>query len=446
MTAPAEIVGPVPEASLDPVAPPPGSLLSAMLDDPDALVYFLLNVGDGDTQLLLLPPDSNDHKRRLVIVDVATPGKLPALLDALHAVQVPNPHSPDKEIPLIEVPGTPGQIRLLVATHPHFDHIGGMTDLLKRYNGPTGCIDQFWEPGYIFTTPSYINLMVALEESSAWIRWLQPTAGTRLTLDAVRLTVLGPGIGLRNRFDTYGVGINDASITIMLEYPASQLFSQPAGGRKDRRIAPQPSRRLLLGADAQFTSWAQTTMDFPALQQSQNPELARELRAAQGKDFLTADLFKISHHASKHGINLELLERVGAPIALVSSVAGGGKYGFPHALAMDAAREARQATTTKGLARDSDQQLGIHVTGSVMEGGAAAGSIAAVISRVSGRPIRLFRMGDAPRSPVDLGVAREVLPIKPAEAKSGGAKPGGAKPGGAKPGGAKSGGTTPPGS
>ncbi|HEV2887770.1 MAG TPA: MBL fold metallo-hydrolase [Jatrophihabitans sp.] len=428
MTAPAvDVVGLVPEASLDPVAAAPGSLLSAIAQDPDALVYFLLNVGDGDTQLLLLPPDSNDHVRRLVIVDVATPGKLPALIEALHAAG------------LIEAPGTAGQIRLLVATHPHFDHIGGMTDLLKRYNGPSGCIDQFWEPGYIFTTPSFHNLMVTLE-SSPWIRRLQPTAGTRLTLDWVRLTVLGPGIGLRNRFDTYGVQINDSSITIMIDYPASQLFAQPATGpRKNRRAAPQPSRRLLLGADAQFTSWAQTTVDFPALQQSHDPALAKELRAARGKDYLTADLFKISHHASKHGINLELLERVGAPIALVSSVAGGGKYGFPHQLAMDAAREARQATTTKGLARDSDQQLGIYVTGSELDSGAPAGSIAAVVSRVSGRPIRLFRLGDAPRAPVDLAAAREVRATKPAKAKPTKAEPGRAEPTKAEP--AKAGGT-----
>jgi hypothetical protein len=233
----------------------------------------------------------------------------------------------------------------------------------------------------------------------------------------------------------------------MVDYPASQLFAQPSEGpRKNRRSAPQPTRRLLLGADAQFTSWAQTTVDFPALQQSHNPALAQELRAAQGKDYLTADLFKISHHASKHGINLELLERVAAPIALVSSVAGGGKYGFPHGLAMDAAREARQATTTKGLARESDQQLGIHVTGSELDSGAPAGSIAAVISRVSGRPIRLFRLGDAPRSPVDLSAAREVLPVKPAKPKPAATKSAATKSAGTKPAATKSAGTKPAGS
>lgn len=400
----AAVVGPVPDASLAGPEAEPGSLVNAISADPDALVYFLVNVGDGDMQLLLLPPDSSDHIRRLVIVDVATPGKLPKLLEALHAVQVNGTN-------LIEPPGAAGQIRLLVATHPHFDHIGGMTDLINRYNDPNPsvapCIDQFWEPGYFFPTPSFHNLMATLE-SSPRIRRLQPSAGTVMTLDSVRFTVMGPGVGLRNRFDTYGVEINDSSVTLMVDFPANPLFAQPTGTRVDRRAALAPSRRLLLGGDAQFTSWSQATVDFPDLQQAQNDVLAKELRAARGRDYLAADLIKISHHASKHGVNIELLERVGASITLVSSVAGGGRYGFPHLLAMEAIREARQATTTKGTLRKSDQELGIHVTGSKLDSGSAAGSIAVVVPRVAGRPLRLFRFGDTPSGDIDLAAAREV--------------------------------------
>lgn len=396
--ATAPVVGPVPEATLGPAEPAPGALLNAISADPNALVYFLLNVGDGDTQLLLLPPDSGDGKRRLVIVDVATAGKLPALIEALHTAG------------LIEPPGSPGQIRLLVATHPHYDHIGGMSDLLERYNGPSGCIEQFWDPGYYFPTPSFHTLMAQLE-TSPWVRRLQPTSGTALYLDSVQITALGPGIGLRNRFDTYGVGINDASITLMVTYPAAAIYTEPDPNspRMNRRTVTGRPRRLLLGGDAQFTSWAQTTIDFPALAQEQNPALAQELRAAQGTDYLTADVFKISHHASKHGVTLELLERVGAPVALVSSVAGGGKYGFPHLLAIEAAREARQATTTTNTPRGSDQQLGIHVTGALLgTTGQPCGSIAVVVPSNPGQRPKLFRLMDRPTPKIDLKDARAV--------------------------------------
>jgi glyoxylase-like metal-dependent hydrolase (beta-lactamase superfamily II) len=407
------VLAPVTAKTVKPAAAPPGALVQAVLDDPTALVYFLVNVGDGDTQLLLLPPDSNDDLRRLVVVDVATAGKLPALIEALHAVQLPS--APGEDRRLIEAPGSPGQIRLLVATHPHADHIGGMCDLLRRYNNAGGCIDQFWEPGYFFPSPTFHQLMTQLE-TSPWIRRLQPTSGTTCYFDTVKITVLGPGVGLRTRFDTYGVDVNDASITLMVEYPAVQMYAEtdPGRDRQNRRMISRRNWRLLLGADAQFTSWAQATVDFPDLKQTQNPVLAKELDAARSnRDYLSADVFKLSHHASKHGVSLELMERAGASYTLVSSVSGGGSYNFPHALAMDAAREARQAIAKSGARRQTDHDLGIHATGGVLAGRAQQplGSIAVLIPqhpRPTGR-LRLFRLLDEPRARIDLAGAREVV-------------------------------------
>lgn len=404
-TKSAPVVGPVPEATLSPPAPPPGPLLQALSNDPQAMLYFLLNVGDGDTQLVLLPPDSGDGIRRLLVVDVATPAKLPALIEALH--NSPDPAHPERS--LIEAPGSPGQIRLLVATHPHYDHIGGMSDLLEHYNGPNGCIDQFWDPGYYVPTPPFHHVMTQLE-ASPWVRRLQPTSGTSLYLDTVQVTALGPGIGLRNRFDTYGVAINDSSITLMITFPAAGIYAEPdlRVDRSNRRAIDTHSHRLLLGGDAQFTSWAQATTDFPALAQEQNHVLAEELSAARGKDYLKADLFKLSHHASKHGINLELLERVGASTALVSSVAGGGRYGFPHLLAMEAAREARQATASSGDARQRDDELGIHITGSLTDSGLACGSIAVLVPSNPNGQLQLFRLMDSASANINLNSARAV--------------------------------------
>jgi hypothetical protein len=433
------VLQPVDPKVVAPAGAGAGALIQAIVDEPDALVYFLLNVGDGDTQLLLLPPDSNDGVRRLVVVDVATTKKLPDLIETLHEVDVPHGNGVKR---LIQRPGAPGQIRLVVATHPHFDHIGGMGELLSKYNGlhsrraappkpdsedgtirnhedvitpyaSDACIDQFWEPGYFFPSPSFHKLMAELE-ISPWIRRLQPTSGTTTYLDSVKVTVIGPGIGLRSRFDTYGVEINDASLTLMLEYPASRIYTESDvsdANRLNRRAVRARSRRLLLGGDAQFTSWAQAAVDFPDMRNTQNPVLARELRAARGRDHLASDVFKMSHHASKHGINLELMERVNAKHVLISSTGGGGRYGFPHALAMDAAREARQASTTSGAARLTDHVLGIHCTGAVLDDAThtSLGSIAMLVPRQASKQLRIFRLMDETEELIDLSKAREVV-------------------------------------
>jgi len=395
----ATVVRPVRSASLAAAGSGRGTLLGALDEQPDALVYFLLNVGDGDSQVLLLPPGSSHAERRVVVVDVATRHKVPELLIALH------------QAGLLPRPGTAGQVALLVATHPHFDHIGGMGQLVEVLGQGSGCVDQFWDPGFYSPNPSFHDLMRRLEDDPR-IRRLQPTSGTTLFLDCVRLTVLGPGVALRMRFDTYGVQVNDASLTLMVEFPATRLYAEPAQdrpGEVNRRLTARRSRRLLLGADAQFTSWAQTTSDFPDLHDHGNPLLQKELRTAVGQDPLRADVFKLSHHASKNGVNVELLARVNARTTLVSSSAGGGRYNFPHLLAMEAAREAVQATTQSGAARHDDDALGIHVTGSILDTGEPVGSVALLLPRGS-RPVRLFRLMDGPADPVDLTRAREAVP------------------------------------
>src|SRR3954452_2874926 len=141
---------------------------------PTDLVYFVVNVGDGDTQLLLLPANAAGQ-RRCIVIDCIRATKLFALIEALVAsgllAQVE---------PLLE---------LVIATHPHDDHISGMAALLKRFGDQH--IGEVWESGYYQPSAAYLEMMRELEDRA--ITTLQPASGTIRFLGQVKLTVLAPG-------------------------------------------------------------------------------------------------------------------------------------------------------------------------------------------------------------------------------------------------------------
>ncbi|MGH2689271.1 MAG: hypothetical protein ACRDKW_10765 [Actinomycetota bacterium] len=66
---------------------------------------------------------------------------------------------------------------------------------------------------------------------------------------------------------------------------------------------------------------------------------------------------KAPHHGSKHGVNLELIERISPRLTLVSSVAKGGSYGFPHGIAQELMREALRPTMNRGGKRHKDYEV-----------------------------------------------------------------------------------------
>jgi competence protein ComEC len=373
----------------------PADRLSAgsFLDDVDDqdLVYFLLNVGDADCQLILMPAEvdaAGEPNRRAIVVDVGKTRKLPALVDTLRASEDP--------VMLRRTPG-PGTFPIVVGTHPHDDHLRGMPEFLARYGQEVG---EYWDPGYYFTGSAYVETMTALEDASRWIQYAQPTSGLTRFVGLVKVIVLSPSIGLRNRFDSYGITPNNASISLKIEFPSSRVEQRDKERRYLRIRRPQA---LILGADAQTLSWAQVVLDFPELRPQDSP-VANYLKMALGSNPLLASVFKVAHHGSKHGVNLELLELIDPEISLVSSVGGRGKYNFPHRVSLEAIREGLQATTS-GQKRKRDWDLGLHYTSGVDSDDVELGSIAIVLSP-SGRKRHVWRLGDASGQNIDLGNAR----------------------------------------
>ncbi|HEX3039934.1 MAG TPA: MBL fold metallo-hydrolase, partial [Caproiciproducens sp.] len=102
----------------------------------ESLIYFL-DVGQGDCELIRLKTGEN------ILIDAGTPDTAQKLVSVLKQLGVE-------------------KIDLLVATHPHADHIGGMTQVVESF--PIG---KIYMPktadSQIPTTATYENLLKAIE-------------------------------------------------------------------------------------------------------------------------------------------------------------------------------------------------------------------------------------------------------------------------------------------
>jgi len=364
----------------------------------DDLAVFVLSVGDGDALVIRFPvyeasPGPGLPKARVVsaaVVDSARGGKTSALLTALGITS----------------------LRFVCATHPHADHIAGLRSVIRDFNGP---IDEYWDSGFRYTSGTYHKLISEVEDRR--IPFIRPTSGFELIHAGALVTVLSPSIALRNRYDSYGVDVNNASIVLRVLYPThppSEDYPETSGS-----AAPpaKKSRTIILGGDAQTDAWGRVLDEFPHfVGDKTNP--TRQIGARSGSQPLACDFFKVSHHCSKRGVNLELIERMGESpagtgpsfgprwLAVSSATDDASQFGFPHLVTQELMREVRDPRAQKGGPHDTDSKLGIHFTAQQLAAPDAgpAGSIAYVV-RADGSGT-LYRFGDAAAADVDLAHAR----------------------------------------
>jgi len=260
----------------------------------DTLSVHVLNVGDGDSIVVELPEEGG--VRSHVVVDCKRGDKTIEYLRRLGATR----------------------LELVVATHPHADHINGLAAVMKEY--PGAGIEQFWDSGFRHNSDPWYDL-VKYVQGRPEVQFVRPTSGMTTFMSGVEVTVLAPSISLRNRYDTYGVNINNSSIVLKLTY-------------RDKSI--------VLAGDAQLESWGKVTEEFPHFEKTSNP--AQHIKVE--KDFLPlkCSFLKVSHHGSKHGTALEVIEKLKPNIAAISCDSPSG-YGFPHHLAKDSIEDVTKKAT-----------------------------------------------------------------------------------------------------
>lgn len=291
------------------------------------LALIVLNVGDGDAIILRFPPMYG--KRTCAIVDCYDPDKTIAALEALKPEIIP----------------------FICATHPHYDHTKGFSQLIEWCISQDIPIEQFWDSGFRHVSKTHYDLIQLLRKNPQ-IRFSYPTSGYECSYNRVRVQVLSPSIYLRNRYDTFGTNINNASIVLKFEYPHKDIAhyyltekEALVKGLADEERVKQNT--FILAGDAQFDAWARITDEFPELQHTQNRAQLIDASAMKHTP-LRCQVLKAPHHMSKHGISLEVLEIL-RPRYTIASCSSKSRHGFPHKLTVMAVKDIGRDKKDKGI-------------------------------------------------------------------------------------------------
>jgi beta-lactamase superfamily II metal-dependent hydrolase len=303
---------------------------------PEDLVFHFLNVGFGDNIVVEFPVDKAG-KRSYGIVDCKDFRKTSQYLDELMDAR----------------PGS-SELEFVCATHPHLDHIGGIPSLLEdeKYR-----VKEFWDSGFRHKSQTYIKILKSLLLQG--IELIRVSSGMEWYFGKVQVTVLAPSIRLRNKYATYGVDMNNASVVLRFEHHIEDVISAKSveyTGNVSLEAERQAGRSVvILSGDAEYDSWSCITEEFPRLERADSNEpLVKKM-----VNYLACSALKVSHHGSMHSAPLDVYEKMIPEIAVISTEqekstkqAGGVALTrglFPHRLAITALEECgAQILTTDG--------------------------------------------------------------------------------------------------
>ncbi|HWQ67160.1 MAG TPA: MBL fold metallo-hydrolase [Methanospirillum sp.] len=211
------------------------------------LTISFIDVGQGDSCLL-------QFNGKTMLVDAGPYEAGPVITDWLESQNI-------------------SSLDIVVSTHPHSDHIGGMPYLLRKLN-----VRTFIDTGDTHTTPTYEKLLRTIESRD--IAYKTVKSGDTISLDPdLKIEVLSPK-------EPLGEDLNDNSMVLKVSTTTNSI--------------------LLMG-DAGIT--------------------IEERLLSEGRN-LKADLLKVGHHGSRHSSGKKFIQAVSPEIAIIS-MAADNEYGYP---------------------------------------------------------------------------------------------------------------------
>lgn len=263
---------------------------------PSDLVIHFLNVGFGDNIVIGFPAGTGGT-RRYGLVDCRKGDKTLAYLDQL----MPN--------------ATDNQARLAFAcaTHPHSDHISGIAAVMNsRY-----CPQEFWDSGFRHNSQMYSRILQTVVEKK--IKMVRVSSGMEWYFGRVRVTALSPSVTLRNRYATYGVDMNNASIVLRIEHYKENVISMRSR-EYEGDISHEDERKaghsvVILAGDAEFDSWAYISQEYPKVERTS----AHKPRVKKMVNYLSSAVVKVAHHGSMHSTPLDVYEKMQPNLAIIST-------------------------------------------------------------------------------------------------------------------------------
>ncbi len=262
-----------------------------------SLVALVLVVLGMDPDWLGAIPGGNDLLASLGLSDISIPegeasvhfidvgqGDASLILVDGHAVLIDGGEN-DKGDTVVNYLKNQGveKLDLIVATHPHSDHIGGLDAVMAAIPTDTLLMPRLPQT-QLPTTKTYKDLLTQAAESQVKVVYSEP--GQQLTYGDGRLTVLGPLEGYDD--------LNDTSAVVLFRYG---------------------SQRFL------FTGDMETKAE-------------KDLLEEYGAGELGAQVLKLGHHGSSTSTSAAFLDRVDPEIA-VACVGAGNSYGHPHQETVD---------------------------------------------------------------------------------------------------------------